>query len=269
MYKSILNILSTAFLILFSSLTLHANTHDAEIFNYIYNDDFSNITKWINTTNNIDVVEYSFLNTPLIEVSYKLGNYGNKNYLKIAELLLKKGANPNRYNLFKSNAITVAVKSHHSAIFLEMAHKFNANFSIRFNANNGTLLHAAAENTNDQNASITQFLLDQKIDPNSKTNGWTTPLMLAMSSNCKHYEGCGFMRETIHQLVWAGANVNAEDKYYGFTPLIYGIFSVNESYTEDLSDIEFILLHNAIVTTEEIKLAQSPPLKNLLKRYLK
>gem|GEM_PF-4486779 len=190
-------------------------------------------------------------------------------YLYIAELLLLKGADVNTRNIFGTNAVFHATKLNSNADFLKLLTKYGADLKATYNNNGETLLHAVMENSYYSSHEILSFLIEKTQMVNVANSSGFTPLMMAMTNNCRHYEGCGFMRPHIRILVEAGADINAEDKYFGFTALEFGIDSQNETASSDLRDFEFLLEKGAKVTKEMIEFSEDPEMKKLLAKYLK
>ncbi len=253
-------------LALFSSENLFSAGKD--IFKYIEDNDFANIVREIENLSDVNITNHeSFNSTPLMEVAFKLENENSK-YQEIALMLLKKGANINYRNAFGSDALLYAVKLHTTDTFLKNCQKYGANLEIPYNVNKETLLHAAMENNHYLAPVITKYLLKNTKLVNARTQSGFTPLMLAMMSNCKHYEGCGFRREQIVDLVNSGALVDTEDYYYKLSALEFGIDSMNQTYVDDYQDLKFLIEHGAIVDQDAVDLAETPRLKEFLRSYL-
>jgi len=239
-----------------------------DIFTYIDNDDYENIIREIENMNDVNITNHeSFNNTPLMEVAFKLENEDSQ-YQSIALRLLQKGANPNYRNVFGTDALHYAVKLHTTDTFLANCHKYGADLEQKYYINEETLLHSSMENGHYQAPVVIKYLVKHTKLVNVPTKRGLTPLMLAMMNNCRPYEGCGFKREQIKDLVNGGALVEVEDAFYHHTALEFGVESMNETYIDDFQDLAFLIDHGAVVDQDALALAHRPGLLEFLKRYV-
>ncbi|OFZ48726.1 MAG: hypothetical protein A2381_05245 [Bdellovibrionales bacterium RIFOXYB1_FULL_37_110] len=257
-------------LLIFLTIILSENLFSAgrDIFMYIDNNDYENVIREIESMNDVNITDHeSFNNTPLMEVAFKLENEDSR-YQSIALMLLKKGANPNYRNAFGTDALHYAVKLHSTDTFLANCHQYGADLETRYYLNQETLLHSVMENNHYQAFAIIKYLINHTKLVNVPTKRGLTPLMLAMMNNCRPYEGCGFKREQIRDLVNGGALVEVEDFFYHYTALEFGVESMNETYVDDFQDLAFLIDHGAVVDQDALALAHRPGLIEFLKRYL-
>jgi len=256
--------------LIFLTIILSENLFSAgrDIFTYIDNDDYGNIIREIENMNDVNITNHeSFNNTPLMEVAFKLENEDSK-YQSIALMLLQKGANPNYRNVFGTDALHYAVKLHTTDTFLANCHQYGADLELKYYNNDESLLHAAMENGHYLAPVITRYLINHTKLVNSQTEHGLTPLMLAMMNNCNQYQGCGFRREQIKDLVNGGAIVDMEDSFYHHTALEFGVESMNQAYLDDFQDLAFLIDHGAVVDQDALTLADRPGLIEFLKKYM-
>ncbi len=241
------------------------------IFEYISNDEYDKIIELINSGIDVNITDPTFFNiTPLMEISFKLER-SNDNYLKIAKLLLEKGADPNQKSTSGANALFYAVLLHNNADLLNLFIQYGANLNDLFHDNKESILHVALENGRNGASKIFEVLANNRLNINSSDKNGLTPLMIAMEKTCVPQEGCGFKALEVQLLVDRGADLNVEDKYFSYTALKFGIDSSNEASVLSVSEIaefEYLLEHGAKVDQEAINISSSPIMKKLLAKYL-
>jgi ankyrin repeat protein len=134
-------------------------------------------------------------------------------HLAIVQLLLQRGANPNKADDYNRTPLYFAAQEKHEAIVNELlANQALPNIS---NSDCETPLHVAADSGQ---LNIALLLLENGADPNSTNINGCSPLHLAVNK--------GYL-EIAQALLGKGANPNITMGEYAFTPLYYAIKSNN------------------------------------------
>lgn len=253
---------------LFSAILISSET-PLDIFEYIQTENWDKVIEMIEDGIDVNIKNPKFFNdTPLISISFKYEKPSNR-ILEVVQMLLNRGARVNEKNIFGTNAVTLSAMLHKDSKMFLMLDNFGANLKDSFYDSEEGLLHIAITNKNKGVIDIFNHLLNIGLNIDHQNKAGITPIMLAMDENCDKHAGCGLKSDLIHALVDGGANLNLEDKYFGFTALKFGIDKTNDSYNESFPDILYLLDHGANVDQEAIDMADDYELKTLLKKYLK
>jgi ankyrin repeat protein len=230
--------------VILSCLSFSALAKNPDLVNAVKESNLASVKKYLKTKKDANLLDNK---NPLLYVSLVNGS------IEIAELLIKKGADPNASNQYGAPVLITAAGSGYDTVvnkLLEKGAKINARFE-RYD--NVTALMLAAQ---DGHTSTVDVLLKKGADVNAETSTGDTALIAASAKGHLHI---------VKQLLANGANINVRSET-GYTALFIAISEndvklvelllakgADPNITDDNKDTA-LKLANRIESTDIIKL---------------